>query len=100
MVYEKLVRDLIPDLIASQGDTPHIRILDDAEYERCLAKKLNEEVSEYHQEKNLEELADIMEVVLALAELHGGREELMRVYQDKHNARGGFEKRIFLISKE
>lgn len=100
MVYEKLVRDLIPDMIVSQGDKPNIRILDDEEYGICLGKKLNEEVAEYHQEKNLEELADILEVVYALAEINGGREELERIYTKKHEARGGFSKRIFLISKE
>ena len=100
MVYEKLVRDLIPDLIAAQGEKPNIRILDDVEYELCLANKLNEEVTEYHQEKNLEELADILEVVYALAELHGGSDALMDIYHKKHDARGGFEKRIYLISKE
>ena len=100
MIYNKLVRDLIPDLIAAQGEKANIRILDDEEYAACLAKKLNEEVEEYHQEHNLEELADILEVVYARAELHGGREELERIYTKKHEARGGFDKRIFLISKE
>ena len=100
MVYEKLVRDLIPDLIAAQGEKPNIRILDDAEYRDCLSRKLDEEVQEFHKENNLEELADILEVVYALAEINGGREELERLYSKKHEARGGFDKRIFLISKE
>ena len=100
MVYEKLVRDLIPDLIAAQGEKPNIRILDDAEYRDCLSRKLDEEVQEFHKENNLEELADILEVVYALAEINGGREELERIHREKHDARGGFSKRIFLISKE
>ena len=100
MVYEKLVRDLISDLIAAQGEKPNIRILDDAEYWYCLSRKLDEEVQEFHKENNLEELADILEVVYALAEINGGREELERIYTNKHEARGGFSKRIFLISKE
>ena len=100
MVYEKLVRDLIPDLIAAQGEKPNIRILDDAEYRECLSRKLDEEVQEFHKENNLEELADILEVVYSLAEINGGREELERIYVKKHEARGGFSKRIFLISKE
>lgn len=100
MVYEKLVRDLIPDLIAAQGEKPNIRMLDDAEYRDCLSRKLDEEVQEFHKENNLEELADILEVVYALAEINGGREELESIYAQKHEARGGFSKRIFLISKE
>ena len=100
MVYEKLVRDLIPDIIEAQGEKPNIRILDDAEYRDCLSSKLDEEVHEFHKDNNLEELADILEVVYALAEINGGREELERIYAKKHEARGGFSKRIFLISKE
>jgi predicted house-cleaning noncanonical NTP pyrophosphatase (MazG superfamily) len=100
MIYNKLVRHSIPDLIISQGEKPNIRILDDVEYRDCLSRKLDEEVQEFHKENNLEELADILEVVYALAEINGGREELERIYAKKHEARGGFSKRIFLISKE
>ena len=100
MIYNKLVRDAIPDMITAQGEKPNIRILEDAEYRDCLSRKLDEEVREFHQENNLEELADILEVVYALAELNGGREELEQIYTKKHEARGGFAKRIFLISKE
>ena len=100
MIYNKLVRDAIPDMITAQGEKPNIRILEDAEYRDCLSRKLDEEVREFHQENNLEELADILEVVYALAELNGGRGELEHIYTKKHEARGGFAKRIFLISKE
>lgn len=101
MEYNKLVRDRIPDIIRNQGETPHIRTLGEDEYIRALEEKLNEEVGEYHRDKTREELVDILEVVFALAEAKGcTKEELMAVYQAKHDARGGFEKRIFLISKE
>ena len=101
MIYNKLVRDKIPEIIESQGETPHIRILGEAEYRLCLEQKLNEEVGEYHRDKDCEELADILEVVFALAATHGRtREDLLEIYQKKQEARGGFEKRIFLISKE
>lgn len=101
VVYNKLVRDKIPELIRKQGETPHIRILEQEEYLRCLEAKLDEEAEEYHRDKNAEELADILEVVFSLAEANGcTQKELMEIYQKKHDARGGFEKRIFLISKE
>ena len=46
-------------------------------------------------------MADILEVLFALADSLGcSREELMEIYQRKHDARGGFRDRIFLISKE
>lgn len=101
MKYNKLVRDRIPEIIESQGETPHIRILEDDEFLRCLEEKLDEEAVEYHCDKSPEELADILEVVFALAEARGvSRDGLMEIYREKHEARGGFEKRIFLISKE
>ena len=100
-VYNKLVRDRIPEIMERNGEKPNIRILTDAEYTLALEKKLDEEVTEYHSDKNTEELADILEVIFALAEASGcSREELTQTYQEKHDSRGGFEKRYFLISKE
>lgn len=98
--YNKLVRDKIPEMIRDQGEIPHIRILGDEEYLCRLEAKLDEEVGEFHRDRNPEELADILEVVYALADSIGSREELAEIYAKKHAARGGFEKRIFLISKE
>lgn len=101
MVYNKLVRDKIPEMIGSQGERANIRILEDEEYRVCLSKKLDEEVQEFHRDRNLEELADIMEVVFALAnDLGYSRMDLMEAYQKKHDERGGFGERVFLISKE
>ena len=100
-IYNKLVRDRIPDMIRTNGETPHTRILDMDEYLEHLEAKLDEETGEYHRDKNAEELADILEVVYALAEAIGcSKEELMQIYQKKHDARGGFADRVFLISKE
>ena len=101
MIYNKLVRDHIPRIIEETGGKAEIRILADEEYRIFLEKKLDEEVGEYHREQNAEELADILEVVFALAENIGcSRQELMEIYQRKHDARGGFADRCFLIGKE
>ena len=101
MIYNKLVRDKIPEIIAANGQNAKYRILSDEEYLACLEAKLDEEVGEYHRDKTAEELADILEVVYALAATAGcSRERLMDIYQKKHEARGGFENRIFLISSE
>ena len=101
MVHNKLVRDRIPEIIASQGKTAHTRILDSEEYIRMLERKLDEEVGEYHRDKTPEELADILEVVLALAESRGcSREALAEIYGRKHESRGGFRDRVFLVSVE
>ena len=101
MEYHKLVRDRIPELIERQGETPRIRILEEDAYIEQLERKLDEEVAEYHESRETEELADILEVVLALAKAHGvTQDELIAAYRRKHEARGGFDKRIFLIAKE
>lgn len=99
--YHKLVRNKIPDIIRSSGEVPYTRTLDDHEYTILLEKKLDEEVEEYHQDKCVEELADILEVVFALADNIGcSRESLMEAYQRKHDERGGFTARCFLIGKD
>ena len=92
----KLVRDKIPEIIEASGATPLTRILETEEYLACLETKLDEEVSEYHESKQVEELADILEVVYALAEAQGcSRKQLLAVYEKKNAARGGFAKRIY-----
>lgn len=88
-------------MINNSGEIPHTRILKQDEYLRLLDEKLDEEVEEFHRDRNLEELADILEVVYALAETMGAsKEELLQIYQQKNDKRGGFSQRIFLISKE
>ena len=99
--FNKLIRDKIPEIIESKGGKAEIRALSDEEYPIYLEAKLDEEVGEYHRDRNTEELADILEVAFALAAAHGcSREELLELCRGKRDARGGFEKRIFLISKE
>ena len=101
MDYNKLVRDRIPEIIAAKGEKPVIRVMEDKEYIICLEKKLDEEVSEYHESKEIEELADILEVVYALCEAQGRSvHELMMTYEKKHIERGGFSKKILLLRKE
>ena len=98
--FEKLVRDRIVESIKNQGDEPVYRVLDDEEYEVLLERKLDEEVSEYHQDKTLEELADIMEVVVSLCAAKGyTTKDLIEIYQKKHEEKGGFSDKIYLISK-
>ena len=101
MEIQKLVRDKIPAIIQSKGKTPNIRILSDAEYTAALEKKLDEEVAEFHKDQNLEELADILEVVYALTENLGySQEELQALREKKAAERGGFRDRVFLISND
>ncbi len=101
MEYSKLIRDKIPEIIEGKGGKADIRVLSDEEYPIYLEAKLDEEVGEYHRDHTAEELADILEVVYALADSIGcSKEELLEIYQRKHDARGGFEKKLLLISTE
>ena len=101
MIYNKLVRDKIPEIITKQGEIPHIRILEEEEFRICLEQKLDEEVAEFHKDKSAEELADILEVLYALTETLGySKEELEELCREKREKRGGFRRKIFLISKE
>ena len=61
--YNKLVRDRIPEIIESSGRTCVTEILSDEDYLRMLDVKLDEELAEYHDDQNIEELADLMEVI-------------------------------------
>lgn len=88
-------------MIAAQGEKPVIRVLDDQEYLASLEKKLDEEAAEYHESKELEELADVLEVILALCDTRGhSLDELKTAYEKKHTECGGFSKRISLLRKE
>lgn len=97
VVYNKLVRDRIPEIIKASGRTCTTRILSDDEYLHMLEAKLDEELAEFHKDRTLEELADLMEVIFALADARGcPPEELERIRARKAGARGGFGGRIFL----
>ncbi len=94
---EKLVRDKIPDIIRSKGEEPVTRIADELEYDQKLREKLVEEVEEFLRDNNTAELADILEVVYALAgRLGTSREEVEQLRKQKAEERGGFEEGIIL----
>ena len=95
--YNKLVRDRIPAIIEATGATCETEILSDADYLALLDRKLEEELAEYRQDRNVEELADLMEVVYACAAARGySREELETVRAEKAAKRGGFAEKILL----
>lgn len=101
MKYDKLVRDNIPDIIHDQGKGVCFRVLSEAEFKEYLERKLDEEVAEFHENPTLEELADITEVLYALAETHGYSVfDLGRMRRQKLFEKGGFVKRICLLEVE
>ena len=99
--YSKLVRDRIPEIIEAAGKRCEIEILNDEEYLKAIDKKLDEELAEYHKDQNIEELADLLEVIYAAARARGySIEELERIRVSKAQERGGFDKRILLKEVE
>ncbi|MBU3187228.1 nucleoside triphosphate pyrophosphohydrolase [Clostridium estertheticum] len=95
--YNKLVRDKIPEIIKVAGKNFDIHYAKKEEVLPLLETKLNEEVFEYLEAKNLEELADVMEVLFGLANALGySEEDLINKRNEKKEERGGFEKGIVL----
>lgn len=100
-VYEKLVRDRIPEMIRAHGERPCTRVLGEEEYFSELHRKLREEIEEYIESGSMEEIADILEVLEAICAAKGfAPEAVLECKKAKKEKRGGFEKRIYLISKE
>ncbi|MCM3020171.1 putative house-cleaning noncanonical NTP pyrophosphatase (MazG superfamily) [Priestia megaterium] len=101
-IYNKLVRDKIPAIIEQSGKTFKSRVLQREEYQNELIKKAKEELREYieaptHQDA-IEELADLLEVMHALAAVHGATpEQLEKVREEKAKERGKFDDRIYLV---
>ena len=96
-IYNKLVRDKITDIIEADGRIAKYRILDDNEYRKELNKKLQEEVKEYLDDNNIEELADIVEVIYGiLNSMNVSINEFERIRINKQEERGAFEKKIYL----
>lgn len=96
-IYNKLVRDKIPELIESDGKKCVTHILSKKEYITALETKLDEEVAEYHADKNLEEMADVLEVLRTICIAKGYTlEELEQLRAKKAAEKGEFEEKIFL----
>ena len=96
-IYNKLVRDNIPEIIRNSGKECDIEILSDEDYLKMVDAKLDEELAEYHKEQNLEELADLLEIVYTAANARGySAEDLEACRIKKQKERGGFGKKILL----
>lgn len=100
-VYDKLVRDNIPDIIRKNGEEPVTRVLNDEEYWEYLLKKDQEELKEVETAESLDErkkeLADKLELIRAMAEFSGfNLNEIIEEADRKKQKNGGFEKRLLL----
>ncbi|MHA1500630.1 MAG: phosphoribosyl-ATP pyrophosphohydrolase [Candidatus Heimdallarchaeota archaeon] len=96
IVYNKLIRDKIPEIIKK----PVIKTIEnDNEFLQFLIEKLLEEVQEFKDNPSQDELADILEVTHAIVKAQKWSLRLIEsVRKKKHIQRGGFSKKLFLIS--
>ena len=92
--YDKLVRDKIPTIIGHKGKKCKVYVATGKDYYQKLINKLQEEIQEFIDKPSVEELADIQEVVLTLAEYNKWNLEETRI--SKNLNRGGFERRYIL----
>ena len=99
VIHGKLVRDKIPQIIEQSGKRCTTRILSAEEYSAALDVKLQEELNEYLADGSMEELADLLEVMMAVAEAQGHSfAEVEAIRRAKAAQRGGFRERIWLDS--
>lgn len=99
-IYNKLVRDKIPEIIKNNNEEPIIKILNDKDYKKELENKLNEEYKEVLESKGqdrLEELADMLEVISSLAKIENSTlDDIIKIAKNKTSKRGSFDKKIYL----
>ena len=101
IIYNKLVRDDIPEIIKKNGEVPKVSVLDEARFGIALKNKLIEEAQEVleasSKEDVLDELSDVMELIEAIAKDNNlTMSEIEKKKQKKKKERGGFEKKLFL----
>lgn len=94
-IYDKLVIDRIPEIIKNNGDHYEVEVVSNEVALEYLYKKLQEEVDELVEDKNLEEIADVIEVLFSIGKKHGYSEEdiLNRIFEKRVKS-GGFEDNI------
>ena len=99
--YNKLIRDKNVKIMEDKGCRVTYEILDDERYGEELNKKLNEEINEYLVDYNIEEMADVMEVIYAILKYRGiSFEELEKIRIEKRNRKGAFKNKVFLKNVE
>ncbi len=98
MQYNKLVRDRIPEIIMEKdGKVASVSILKGSALTNALMDKLDEELAEYRKDRSEEEMADVLEVLYALAgNSDGDWARVERIRLNKRDERGGFEQGVFL----
>jgi len=101
IIYNKLIRDNIPEIIEKAGKNAAVCVLGNVEYQQALHEKLLEEVNEFLEDDTVEELADIVEVLYAILQQRCiSLDEFEKIRLEKREKKGGFAKRLFLIETD
>ena len=99
--HNKLIRDLIPEIIRQAGREYEVKTMLQSEYHQALLSKLVEEAKEAAEAKSdnlVEELADIYEVIDAiLANLEINKYVVLTKQEQKRQDKGGFTKKLRLL---
>lgn len=97
ILYDKLIRDKIPEIIENAGKKYQIHKADDQEYLDKLLLKVEEELAEFKEDPSIAEMADIFEVLDAVIDYFNfDREEIEKYQLEKRKERGGFKKQLIL----
>ena len=100
-IYNKAIRDKIPEITKESGNNCNIKTLSDEKFLIELEKKLDEELIEYHESKSVEELTDLIEIIQRIAELKGiDNKTLQELQKQKAKKRGKFKKNLFLLETD
>lgn len=101
MIYNKLIRDKIPMIIKKDKKECDVIVLEESAYKKALNEKLLEEAKELIQatskNEQIEELADLYEVLDAILKVHKiGKSAVNEVRRKKRREKGAFNDKIYL----
>lgn len=104
-LYNKLVRDKVPEIMRADGEEPKTRTLSEDEYRKLVRLKLLEEAGETRvaasRDELVKELGDVMEVLEAIAVAEGvSWQDVLDLKSKRRVERGGFGGRVYLVSGE
>ena len=101
IIYNKLVRDRIPEILQQDGRKYEIARMPDAEFDQALREKLIEEAQEVVKADDINliiELADLQEIIITLLKFHAiNSDEFETLRLRRFRERGGFENQIRLL---
>jgi len=97
ILYDKLIRDKIPEIIENAGKEYEIYRADEQEYIEKLLLKVEEELAEFKEDPSIAEMADLFEVLDAVIDHYKFDKQEIKDYQEKkRKERGGFKRKLIL----